>query len=453
MEKFRSGIKAFLNSKLYIWAVMLLIFLGNTLSLDVPCAILLAILAVCGFLFSDDLRFLVPSLCGFVCIIPISHTPYLPTESDFYTTGALPFILAFGLLFLGGSAFVFVRRKIREIRFPRTSFFFGLCAFGAALILNGFFQSENRWKNFGYGAGIAASFLAIYLLFALFHPRTRENAEHCLLSLAALGVTVTAELLVLYFTHVSFEGFVPVKNTIMIGWGTWTQIGALLTVTLPCALYFARFKKRWLLSLLCGGFIFVGIFLTISRGAWLYGGIVLLICLCHLCFSGENKKKTRILCLVLIGIGLFGSVLLFDKLSAALSAFMQVGFSDNGRFRIWGQALSAFKDAPLFGVGFFNSGLHIGGFPPITPYLYHNTVLQMLGACGIYGLIFYLIHRIETIRLAARKRHSPVCVFLLLSAAALVLVSLTDEHLFHIYPAFWYVIALHLAEGEYEEND
>ncbi len=450
MKTFQNAIKAFLGGKMYVLTVMLLIFSANTLTLDVPCAILLAVLAVLGFLFCDDLRFLIPPLCGFIAIIPISHTPYLPTESDFYTTGAIPVIIAIGSVFLAASIVIFVLRKKEKLRLPRSFIFGGLCAFALALMLNGLFYPQNGWKNFGYGIGMAAVFVAIYLLFALFHPRTKENAEHFLFTLAALGITVTAELLVLYFTHVSFDGFIPIKNTIMIGWGTWTQIGALLTVTLPCALYFALKPKRWLFSMLSGGAIFLGIILTISRGAWLYGGTILLIALIYLCFKGENKKKTRILCFVLLGLVLLCSLLLLDKLLTALSAFMQVGFSDNGRFEIWKSAIAAFKAAPLFGVGFFNSGIVLGGFPPIMPYLYHNTLLQMLGSCGIYGFIFYLLHRVGTVRLAIQKRRSPICLFLLLSAAALVLVSLTDEHLFHVYPAFWYVIALHLAEGDYE---
>ena len=73
----------------------------------------------------------------------------------------------------------------------------------------------------------------------------------------------------------------------------------------------------------------------------------------------------------------------------------------------------------------------------------------MLASSGAVGLLLYLLHRLDTIRLAVAKRASPLCVFLLLCALGLVLVSLTDEHIFHIYPAFWYTLALYLAEGDY----
>ena len=454
MQAVKQSLKRFLEGRVYIALVMLLIFLGNTLSLDVPCALLLALMAISGFLLCDDLRFLIPPLCGFICIIPISHTPYIPTESDFYTTGALPYIIAVGSALLIVSLVFFIWRKRRDITPPafRSSLLGGFILFAVALVLNGLFEPENKLRGLLYGLLLALSLFGVYLLFSLFHPRTEQNAEHFLLSMAALGVTVTAELLVLYATRVRFEGFVPIKNDIMIGWGTWTQIGALLTVSLPCALSFARKKKSWLLSMAGGAFIFLGIFLTASRGAWLYGGVLLLLSLLYLCFVGEAKKRTRVLCLVLLGAGLLVGVLLFDRLLSYLLAFMQVGFSDNGRFENWGKAWVAFLRAPIFGTGFLNAGLSLGGFPEIMPYLYHNTLLQMLASSGIYGFVFYLFHRVETLRLAWRQRKSPVCVFLLLSAAALVLVSLTDEHIFHIYPAFWYAIALSLAEGKYEKE-
>ena len=57
------------------------------------------------------------------------------------------------------------------------------------------------------------------------------------------GLLVAAELLVLYLTDVRFDGLVPVKETVLIGWGTWTHIGAFSVICLPASLYFARKSK------------------------------------------------------------------------------------------------------------------------------------------------------------------------------------------------------------------
>ena len=37
-----------------------------------------------------------------------------------------------------------------------------------------------------------------------------------------------------------FDGWIPKKSSILIGWGTWTHIGAMLAMCLPAPFYFAR---------------------------------------------------------------------------------------------------------------------------------------------------------------------------------------------------------------------
>jgi len=452
---FSAHAKKFYEGKLYVILCLACVLLGNVTGADVLFAIPVILLTFCGCFFCRDLRFFLVPLCTFTCIIPLSHTPYVPTESDFYFSGAMPYLIGVAAFFLVGGLVYFMvrnRKSAARLSIKKPSLLWGFLAFSLALALNGAFFPANWLKNIGYGIGIAASFLAVYIFFAIFHPRTKENAEHFLFTMAALGICVFAELVILYLTKVEFAGFIPVKNTIMIGWGIWTHIGALLSVCLPCMLYFAHSKKRWLPSMLCAALLFIGIFMTASRGAWLYGGIMLLICLIYLCISGKNRKKNRILCIALVGVALLAGIFLFEKILNYVMAFMQVGFSDNGRFELWRTAWSAFLARPVFGVGFFNAGITLGGFPPIMPYLYHNTVLQMLGSCGAVGFLLYAFHRAQTVSLLIRKRRSPIALFLLFSVAALVLTSLTDEHLFHIYPAFWYAIALFFAEGEYGES-
>jgi hypothetical protein len=77
----------------------------------------------------------------------------------------------------------------------------------------------------------------------------------------------------------------------------------------------------------------------------------------------------------------------------------------------------------------------------------------MLGSAGAVGLALYAYHRFETVRLLWKKRKSTLSLYLMLTPIALVLFSLTDEHIFHIYPSFFYAIALSFAEGIYPEEE
>lgn len=451
-DGFGYGIRRFLSSRYYLVFVSLCIFVGHTLALEIPVALLLTLSTLLGFFLAEDLRFLLPLLLGGVCVISVAHTPYLPTESDYLFTVGLPYTIALCAIFTVGLTVFILRRRHFAAPLSSLPLRWGLLGFFAAMLWSGLGQ-ENRLQNLGYGIGVGASFLAVYLLFGLFHPKTAENARHFLFTLLCVGLLVALELLVLYCRSVAFRDGVPVKTSLLIGWGTWTHIGAMLGMCLPAPFYLARASGRgYPLYLLSGAVMTAALLFSASRASWLYGGVILALSLLLLSLGGKHRRASRTLLAICFALGLVAVRLLFPKITAFLSAFVQFGAGDNGRFALWGEALRAFSAAPVFGRGFCNTDIVLEGFPAILPYLYHNTPLQMLASAGAVGLFLYAYHRLETLRLLWRKRHSALSLFLLLVAAAPVLFSITDEHIFHIYPAFFYAIALSLAEGSYQEE-
>ncbi len=451
-DGFGYAVRRVLDSRYYLLFATLCIFVGHTLALEIPVALLVAIPTLLGFLFAENLRFLLPILLGGVCVISVAHTPYIPTESDYFSTVGIPYIVALITLASFGIFIFILRRRRAAAPLSSLKLKWGFLGFFAAMTLSGLLQ-ENAMKNLGYGVGVGASFLAVYLLFGFFHPRTKENAEHFLFALLCVGLLVSLELLVLYFRSVAFEGGIPIKGSVLIGWGTWTHIGVMLGMCLPTPFYFARTAGRaYPLYLLAGGVMTVALLFSASRASWLYGGLILILSLLLLCLGGKHRKVFRIGICVLFACFVLAFLLLLPKIAAFLSAFVQFGAGDNGRFAIWGAAIRAFLAAPVFGRGFFNTDIVLEGFPAIMPYLYHNTPLQMLGSAGAVGLLLYAWHRFESLRLLWQRRRSTLSLFLLLVPMALVLFSLTDEHMFHIYPAFFYAAALSLAEGRYEET-
>lgn len=450
--RFGGVLRRIFDSRLYVLFIMLSLFIGQVFALEIPVAILLALTVALGFCFAEDLCFFLPVLLGCICIVSLKHTPFLPAESDYLFTKGLPCILLLATVLVLGITFFIFRRRHHAASFASLRLKWGFIGFFAAMLLSGLFQ-ENALKNLAYGAGIGIGFLGIYLLFGLFHPRTKENAHHFLFILLCVGLLVSLELLVVYLRSVAFENGLPVKSTVLIGWGTWANIGAMLGMCLPAPFYFARVSKRgYPLYLLAGAVMTVALLFSASRASWLYGGVILAFALVLLCLGGEHRKKSRILLCVLLGVGVIGVFALLPKLIAFLSAFVHFGDGDNGRFAIWGTAIRSFLAAPVFGRGFFNTDIVLEGFPRILPYMYHNTPLQMLGSAGAVGFLLYAYHRYETVRLLWQKRKSVLSLFLLLVPVALVLFSLTDEHIFHIYPAFFYTVSLFFAEGVYEEE-
>ena len=104
--------------------------------------------------------------------------------------------------------------------------------------------------------------------------------------------------------------------------------------------------------------------------------------------------------------------------------------------------------APLFGSGFYihfypDFGFDIANW--VFPDMYHNIFVQIFASCGLIGMMAYLYHISQVLCLLFRRptadRILNLSIFLAVSGA-----SLLDNHVFHIFPALLYSLALGLWE-------
>ena len=443
----------FLNSRFFPIGVAATVFVCHTLGADVAGAVILLLLSYLGFLFAEDLRFLLPVSMAVICLVSVKNSPTFNQEETLYDKPFMPILLGVAVgLFLVGLVLFILRKRKEALPFKVSPQLWGLAAFCAALLLNGLFTGGALLQNLLFGLAVSVSFLGVYLLISFFLPRNRETREYFFFSMLAVALMITAQLVVAYATTVKFDGdFSPVKESIVLGWGAWTNIGAYLALLLPAPFYFATTdQKRPALWFVLGVLVFGGILLSGSRGALLFGALTFLLCLLLMFFKAENKRQTRVCLLVVCLLGALALLLLHEKLFALLSVYLNQGFSDNGRFALWKTAWESFLQAPVFGAGFYDIPLKVDwvGDVVLFPHTCHNTVLQLLSATGIVGLGLYVYHRVQTVRLAWQTRKSAASTYLLLSILALVLCSFLDEHLFHIYPALCYAYALYLAEPD-----
>lgn len=450
MTSFRTSLNKFYAGRLYPVAVATIVFLAHAFALEAVGIPLVLALVLVGCFVCCDARFFIPSSLCLFCVVSVAHSPAFSPFSKFFTEGAMPVLLAvYAALLLAGIVVFILRNRKRAGRFSLQGQVPGLIAFAAGLLLNGIFSGSYSGKNLLLALALCLSIPFLYFFLVFFLPRTREVQNYFFFTMLCTGLLVVAELIVLYFTRVEFDGLTPLKDSITIGWGRWTNIGAYLVMLMPAAFYFAHSsKKRGHLFFILGLLLLAGIFFSGSRGALLYGCIIFLLCMLLLFLGGPNRQKNRRFILLLVAASLAVGAIFFEKLIAFLEVYIKMGFSDTGRFALWRQALACFPQAPLFGKGFFGTGIHLSyelSFP-LYPHTCHDTFLHLLASCGLVGLGTYLYHRVLTVRLLWRKRKDPAALFLFLSIAALLLCSLTDEHLFHFYPGFCYTYALYLAE-------
>ena len=178
--------------------------------------------------------------------------------------------------------------------------------------------------------------------------------------LVGCGLLVGAELLFTCFTNMQIVEGKIVKESMILGWGSWTNVGNLLLMTMPSCFYCAV-RHRWgFVGYWLGVLHLFFIVLCQSRGALLCGIVPFLACVIYACTQGNNRKKNRAytVCL-LIGLGtvLFG---MGELARGLIQNFLDFGFFDNGRFLRWELSWNAFLQNPLFGAGFYSTCNAVG---------------------------------------------------------------------------------------------
>ena len=113
---------------------------------------------------------------------------------------------------------------------------------------------------------------------------------------------------------------------------------------------------------------------------------------------------------------------------------------DSGRFQLWKESLIiAFKN-PFFGGGFFvEGGLAPANLSSVLPSFSHNTFVQMISSCGIFGFLSYVFYRIATFN-AIRKNYKKERWYVLISLLLFLLLSLLDIHLFNLLGTAIYIM-------------
>jgi len=409
------------------------------------CYVVCACLSL--LLCPDLMPVLPPTLMATFCL-SIRHAPKRPTNCDWLFTGwrlwmlvgfAVVLLICYLLrMFLWGFFAEGGQKKpaLRWFLLPLT-----LC-----LLLNGAGQGDWTPKNLIFGVITAFCWCFLYLTYVCGIRHGAESRNAFLWCCLCVGWLLLSELAYVYLANEVIVGGSVVFGRIQAGWGIHNNVGAMLAMMIPPAFGIAATKRWGWAGYLTAVLLLVGVVLTNSRGSLLVGGAAFLAGIVLLCLFGENKRFCRIATACLAVCILLAAILLREKLAAFLPRFRTAGWGDSGRFRLWKKGWNLFLAAPLFGRGFaavpFKS--YAGD---LFPGYMHNTLIELLGACGAGTVAAYLAYRVRSALLFFRK---PTLTRTWLGLTLLVLIgtSLLDNHLFNVYPCFFYAAALALAEGE-----
>lgn len=451
-----NSLRAFFLGRMYPVFVASLTLVGHLFGLEVITNLVGMLVISVAFFLCDTARPFIPFACMYIFQMSVTNAPGTPTFSDYYMTGwRLPVVIfSFALFLCALVVFILRRRMLSRLSRRDLALLLPLVFLFVAFVLGGAFSSAWSLGSMGFGALEGAFYLVLFLVFY----KGLEGEDFLRLSrYFAFVSSVTALVLVievgaLYLTSDTLfvEGEI-VKNQILFGWGIWNSMGVALAVLIPAIFIGVYHSKHSYLYLLVAAAALVGVVLSLSRNAWIFGLLAFAAPVVVMAFVGAHKRFYRVLS-VLCVLGTLGAIiLLWDRLPQLFSAL----FNDNGRYTLWQIGIDNFLEAPIFGKGFF--GFVFPDDPnyftgaDFIPAFAHQTFVELLSATGIFGLVAYLVYRASTVRLVL-SRPSVTKSLLALSALIMLLMSLIDNYVFSFWPVIHYTVALAIVANEKGEQ-
>lgn len=455
------AIREFLHSFWFMMLVAALMVCSNLFGWELPVFYLYLFLGILIVLFDEDLKALIPIfLCCYMTVSYENNPAFNLETSAFYDPAfrAQLFSIIVCAVVLIVVRLVFVIRRSERKPLPKLIFGFG--ALGLAMILGGIFSEYYSLRTAVFGLAVTVSVCGLYFLFYYGVNFKRMDPRFWAQLFTVIGVGLLFELLGMYLK----SGILHMENVdsgvLQTGWGMYNNVGCVLAMSLPASLYLSYVEKRGWIYTIVSVILFAGLIMTQSRSSVLFGGatylagaIILLV---------KCKKKDRLQHLIVFGVSLVIAVIfaavLWEKLltlfSDVINRTFERGFL-NGRAEIYAEAIEHFKRNPFFGVGFYECTAYRWGLlgkDAFLPSRYHNTILQMMATGGIFGLVCYLAHRLETVMLFVR-RPSLYKTYIALSILPFLLTSLVECHFFSFGPAMMYSVLLLFAEGSMLDAD
>ncbi len=458
-------LRRYFNSIWYLITIGCLVVFGYTTGQDLFAMIVGAVLVCASLVICADLRPTMAMTLIAVFYMSVGHSPirlwmawyWYPSLSRYFLEGA-PLVILITILVTIAVFFVFhcwLRGVWKRIFTTRTRLVFWALPLVAALLANGIFAEGYTIKNLLYGIVTALTWVGIYLIYyhGIRHDaRATRYIMQCLV-MAAIVLMVEFLWIEVTPTHPMVLHDQRWQDRPFYGWGINNNLAGLIAILIPAFYYrAARCRHGWIWWCM-GPVALVCILMTKSRSSLLLGGFVMVASWVVVCFVGRHKKLYRIFLIAAASAGVLAAIAVaIIKPSLFVKIYETVfrGFDDVGRFDLWRNGAESFLVYPVFGVGFFNitfnSWTSIG-----LPGFSHNTLVQMLASGGAVGLLTYLVYRVRTVTLFVRKPSS-LRIFLGLMMISLLGISLLDNHMFNIYPAFYYSLILALAEHDLEDT-
>ncbi len=438
--------------------------LAFAFSLEVEFYSIVVLYTVYVGLFADDLSPIMP-LFVFCYVTPsINNNPGMSDQGLFYGSSGVYLVCIVSIAVLALLLRIAFDKDfgLRRLFTTKRKFLWSILVLGASYFLSGILHKQYAEYVKGNLLFAFIQFASIFLLYFILSASVKWdqfNLDYFAWAGLIMGFVVSAEVICIYLTNnVIIDGSI-IRSNIYSGWGCYNNIGAIISLSIPFAFYFAARKKRSSIFFLLACLLLGMVLLSGSRGSLVGALIAFLACFIYTDFHGNYKKEYRIaamtlLCLISAVTLLFPYQIaeIFNKIPNI--AHIEDGTlvtNDSGRIEIYKNGWKVFLRNPIFGQSFYPIEYSLYGFAQMPefhsffPPRWHNTIIQMLASCGIVGMLAYSYHRIDTFVMYFKKR-TLTNTYILFFIITLGVMSLLDCHFFNVGPVLFYSIALAVME-------
>ena len=442
-----------------------------------PVALTVSVLIIFSTLYADDLKVLLSPffMSMFLIGIDIPEQSIIPREHplDVFDPQAFRLIVVLGVIDLFFVCLRLCRDGVfRELaRKPR--FLYSILALDAAYLLAGLLSPKWTPTSLLSGVLFALGLTVCYAVFShIIHKSSSPYSYACFcMALAALVVLVQTAV-VIYRLHAAGElVFFDLTDhqatlnhsKIRLAWGYSTNISGMMILGIPAAIYLAKNCRYSLLSYLLSLALLLGAVATGTRTATLVGGAMLIVCLTLACIKGRNAKWMRYYTLITLLLAVV-AVLYIDRyvisfrehILPTLLNYLRLTESSlaglSSRLDLWKNGIADFLESPIFGVGFADGGYTEElAYSNVVNDMYHNVVVQFLGAMGVVGVLAFLWHLADLVTVLVRRPSIDRTVLLAVALSVLA-ASMADNFFFYFNFQIFYVASLALAERHWRDT-
>ena len=446
-------INTFLARPHYVVLIMSLTALANILELELPMYTLIALTAVYTLLFGKDILPLMPLWIAGYVTPSRSNTPGRNPESVFYGTSG---IYIAGLAAVICAAFIIhIIRARKKIVKAKPQLLWGMLALLAVYLFSGIGSDHYAviaGRNIFHALLQSAAILLPYLMFCVFVDWDEVRSDYFAWIGFCVGSVLCIEILAVYVTQEVIVDGSLLRDQIYTGWGMYNNMGGLLAMMIPFAFSLGtQYRKIWIGAL--GASLFLGcVFLTCSRSSILTAVLIYCVSGFWMLRYSQNRRQNILMIVSIVFVGLSAMFFFRKQLMGVYSVLMNLGLKLNNRDIVYREGWNKFLQSPILGTSFYCSGYKpdawstLESFHNVIPPRWHNTILQILVCCGVSGILAYLFHRLQTVKLFLRRANRGN-TFIACSILALLISSMFDCHFFNIGPVLFYSMALSFAEN------